>query len=129
MKKRETAVEWLKEQIIVRKNGIDNSIPLVDLFEQALEIEKAQIMDAWMSGKENDKFGYSIMVDAEKYYEDTFAEKTPLEKVSDFLGDKIEQLESIRTYKEDEEMSEADKIEERGIAQFEDDRQSNFDRE
>ena len=27
------------------------------------------------------------------------------------------------------EMSEADKIEERGIAQFEDDRQSNFDRE
>ena len=55
--------------------------------------------------------------------------KTPLEKVADFLGDKIEELESIRTYKEDEPMSEADKIEERGIAQFEDDRQSNFDRE
>ena len=106
--------------------------------------------------------------------------KTPLEKVADFLGDKIEKLDNLLVKKEcpiikeieeieneyckncgdiasfrvpnsdnwfcstecDEEymndlqdlidrqsMPEADKIEERGIAQFEDDRQSNFDRE
>lgn len=62
---------------------------------------------------------------------DQTLQEQDLQKLADFLGGKIEQLESIRTYKEDEEieMSEADKIEERGIAQFEDDRQSNFDRE
>jgi hypothetical protein len=66
--------------------------------------------------------------------------KTPLEQVAEFIDVQQDKLNNLlkKNYEIDEdedledeeiEMSEADKIEERGIAQFEDDRQSNFDRE
>ena len=38
-----TAVEWLEEQIVIRRNGLDNSIPLIDIINQAKEMEKDKV--------------------------------------------------------------------------------------
>jgi hypothetical protein len=64
-----TAVEWLEEQIVVRRNGLDNSIPLKELFEQAKKIEKSQIINAFKSGDCNGTFE---TINAEQYYNDKF---------------------------------------------------------
>lgn len=37
-----------------------------------LEKEKQQIVNAWMDGKENKQFGYTVFDDAEKYFTYTF---------------------------------------------------------
>jgi hypothetical protein len=69
---KQTAVEWLYEQIIVRRNGIDNSIPLTELLEQALEMEWQQIIDAFDEcGNWQDNYS-----DSEHYYNETY--KKPL---------------------------------------------------
>ena len=68
-KMEKTAVEFLEEQIVIRKNGIDNSIPLIEIFEQAKEIEKQQIINArqdiYTTGN----------LSAEQYYNETFKNK------------------------------------------------------
>ena len=72
-----TAVEWLLEQIVVRRNGLDNSIPLKELFEQAKEMEKQQIIDAYGEGKTNGMdishpLSLTKEISAEQYYNETF---------------------------------------------------------
>ena len=73
---KQTAVEWLYEQIIVRRNGIDNSIPLTELLEQAKEMEKQQIKDAYIDGfKECEKIheeAFFIQDLSEQYYNETY---------------------------------------------------------
>ena len=60
-----TAVSWLEEQIVVRRNGLDNSIPLTELFQQAKEMEKQLIYESYDYGFENPN------VTGEQYYNET----------------------------------------------------------
>jgi hypothetical protein len=73
-----TAVEWLYEQIIVRRNGIDNSIPLTELFEQASELFEQQINDAFNAGVNSEDYFYpnSMFTESETYYNETYKNET-----------------------------------------------------
>jgi hypothetical protein len=63
---KKTAVEWfveqLKERHLLKFTGIDKII------EQAKEMEKEQIINAWSDGK----FESSGCIEAEQYYNETF---------------------------------------------------------
>ena len=68
--KQTTAVEWLIDQV----EDYIGLIP-VDIIEQAKEMEKQQIVDAYINGKyESDKIVMSDKFYAEQYYNDTFKE-------------------------------------------------------
>jgi hypothetical protein len=63
---KQTAIEWLQEQL--SKILIDNQIQQTKhLFEQAKEMGKQQIIDAYETG---DK--YKLEVPGEQYYKETF---------------------------------------------------------
>jgi hypothetical protein len=65
-----TAVEWLEFEINRRGPKEDNPPQwLKELYEQAKEMEKEQIIDAYYQG---DADSDNIHVDAEKYYNETF---------------------------------------------------------
>ena len=51
--KKNTAVEWLLQQI-ENKNGTEFSSYYNEFIEQAKEIEKQQIIDAWVDGNDNE---------------------------------------------------------------------------
>ena len=59
--KQQTAVEWLSKKTFIP----------VYFLEQAKELEKQQIMDAWDNGCEDD----GIIDNAEQYYNETFNTK------------------------------------------------------
>jgi len=59
-----TAVEWLVEEL----KGVYESDYLNKLIEQAKEMEKEQIINAWSDGK----FESSGCIEAEQYYNETF---------------------------------------------------------
>jgi hypothetical protein len=61
---KQTAVEWLRQELL--KRDMDTSIK--DLFEQAKEMEKQQIIDGY---NEADTFPQSYH-NAENYYNETF---------------------------------------------------------
>jgi hypothetical protein len=61
--KKTSAVEWL-EQIIYD----DKEFSLLEVFEQAKEKEKQQIIDAWFDGISN----WDNEKEAEQYYEQTY---------------------------------------------------------
>ena len=64
-----TAVEWLEFEINRRGPKEDNPPQwLKELYEQAKEMEKEQIIDAYYQG---DADSDNIHVDAEKYYNET----------------------------------------------------------
>jgi hypothetical protein len=65
---KQTAVEWLEEQIEKRYGLTPTSILL---FRDAKEMENQQIMDAWDNGCEDD----GIIDNAEQYYNETFKNK------------------------------------------------------
>jgi hypothetical protein len=63
-----TAVEWLKNEMaikVLRSGRLSKSV--LDLFEQALEMEKQQIMDAVNSQRQ---LGWDEK--AEQYYNETY---------------------------------------------------------
>jgi DNA-directed RNA polymerase subunit RPC12/RpoP len=68
---KQTAVEWLKD-LYENQDAYDESI-LDEQWQKAIEMEKEQIMDAWIEGGE---YGYlsqeSDRVLAEQYYNETF---------------------------------------------------------
>jgi hypothetical protein len=67
--KKETAVSWLVEQLPqIQQQG------LRDIWEQAKELEKQQVIDAFENGQDNiDSDGCHIdMNGAEKYYSETY---------------------------------------------------------
>ena len=67
--KKQTAVEWLEEQI---RFQISNSGKLIPIFEQAKKMEKEQIIDSYYQGDaESDNHN----LDAEQYYQKTFSMK------------------------------------------------------
>ena len=62
-----TAVEWFNQQLVDRQNGNGDSRSRDEIFEQAKEMEKQQIMDAWVNG------GSTLSAkNAEQYYNETF---------------------------------------------------------
>lgn len=65
MKKEKTAVEWLEEKIKANPFRIEND----RLWNEAKEMEKQQIIDAYYQG---DADSDNIHVDAEQYYNETF---------------------------------------------------------
>lgn len=97
-----TAIEWLAKQILVeielytdeQGNWIDNtriayvnaykdSVDLKAFVEQALEMEKQQIMEAYMKAKLEHitPFGFNIIknkicMETEKYYNETYKPST-----------------------------------------------------
>jgi len=66
-KKQLTAVEWLVEQLpLIQQEGLRYVI------EQAKQMEKEQIIDAYYQG---DADSDNIHVDAEQYYNETFKQQ------------------------------------------------------
>jgi hypothetical protein len=60
---KQTAVEWLVEQI-ENKNGKEFNSYFKEFIEQAKEMEKEQIIEAYCNGDDN--------ISAEQYYNETF---------------------------------------------------------
>jgi hypothetical protein len=48
---KQTAVEWLVEQIEEKNNGVSNGMTYPSIFEQAKEMEKQQIINAFNQGE------------------------------------------------------------------------------
>jgi hypothetical protein len=76
-----TAVEWLEEHI-KKVSWIDKKLSeRMDIIQQAKEMEKEQIMEAYMKAKLEciDTFGLNVMKhkiinDTEQYYNETFGD-------------------------------------------------------
>ena len=70
---KQSSIEWLQQALEDTILTHEQIMQTIGLFEQAKEIEKQQIMDAWIEGGE---YGYlsqeSDRVLAEKYYNETF---------------------------------------------------------
>ena len=72
--KKQTAVEWLVEQL----KDMEYDLRLIpNTIEQALSMEKEQIINAYKKGKFNAQinYGYGNNVTAEQYYTHTFTEQ------------------------------------------------------
>ena len=72
---KQTAVEWFAKELNnwrIKEFGEDSIIGIPqEVFEQALEMEKEQIIEAYISGySATDNFG-----DSEQYYNETFKSK------------------------------------------------------
>jgi hypothetical protein len=65
-----TAVEWYNQQIVERQNGNGDSRSFDEIFEQAKEMEKEQIKDAWCNALDLKASKY-----AEQYYNETFKQE------------------------------------------------------
>jgi hypothetical protein len=70
---KQSSIEWLQQALEDTILTHEQIMQTIGLFEQAKEIEKQQIMDAWIEGGE---YGYlsqeSDRVLAEQYYNETF---------------------------------------------------------
>ena len=64
---KQTAVEWFQDQIIKIVNGTCD-LSEIQIYEQAKEMEKQQIVDAYDKGE----FNQGCNGDAEQYYKETF---------------------------------------------------------
>jgi hypothetical protein len=68
MSNKQTAVDWLYSQITF--NGLDD--PDGKVFEQAKEIEKEQIKDAFTDGCIGELYELNAYYTSEKYYNKTY---------------------------------------------------------
>tara|TARA_R110000868_G_scaffold411651_1_gene706733 strand:+ start:2741 stop:3247 length:507 start_codon:yes stop_codon:yes gene_type:complete len=65
-----TATEWLIEQLpLIQQEG------LRDVWEQAKEMEKQQIIDAYIQGREDNHLDYYPQKHSEEYYTSTYGSK------------------------------------------------------
>jgi hypothetical protein len=72
MENKQTAVEWLEEQFVFFLKDIienKNNILCKNLFEQAKQMEKEQIKDAY---KDCHDLGHIYGLDAKDYYNETY---------------------------------------------------------
>ena len=70
--KEQTAVEWLTEQLI-KLIPPGNELSIGVMFDKAKEMEKQQIMDAFVEcWKSNVPDGVECKLSAEEYYNETF---------------------------------------------------------
>jgi hypothetical protein len=79
MEKKQTAVELLEQQLKERYS-LMNSEPL---FEQAKQMEKEQVEDAYQKGRFSGQtnWGYGNDVTAEQFYKETYEETKTKEKL------------------------------------------------
>jgi len=71
--KKQTAVEWFNQQIIDKQNGNGDFRSWDEIFEQAKEMEREQIIDAFGVGCQVEStrlIGYQDM--ASEYYNETY---------------------------------------------------------
>ena len=67
MSNKVTAVEWLFNEYV------DKGVITIEAIEQALKMEKKQIMDAWKMGRyDSDKIVMTETFYAEQYYKETY---------------------------------------------------------
>jgi hypothetical protein len=69
---KQTAVEWLVEEFKEKLTG--NNLPnwVLDVIQQAKEMEREQIIDAHEEGFYSPPFRMSRRKEAEKYYNETY---------------------------------------------------------
>ena len=73
MQNKQTAVEWFNQQLVDRQNGNGDSRSRDEIFEQAKQMEKEQIIDAFVEcWKSNVPDGVECKLSAEEYYNETF---------------------------------------------------------
>jgi hypothetical protein len=65
---KQTAVEWIQHQ--VKQQGITHYFSLTEILEQAKEMEKEQIVDAF--GEGNKYNGWALKHELEQYYNETY---------------------------------------------------------
>lgn len=70
MENKQTAVEWLFEKININLSA-PMSVKFKEMFEQAKEMEKEEIIDAYDKGEWND----GMNGNAEQYYNQTYGGK------------------------------------------------------
>jgi hypothetical protein len=73
--KKQTAVERFNEEINKLNVGTDARVFIAKLFEQALEMEKEQIVEAYKEGYSDGDFYEDERLDkelAEQYYKETY---------------------------------------------------------
>jgi hypothetical protein len=72
---KQTAVEWLVEEFKEKLTG--NNLPnwVLDVIQQAKEMEKEQIIDAHEEGFYSPPFRFSRRKEAEQYYNETYERK------------------------------------------------------
>jgi hypothetical protein len=76
MERKQTAVEWFQEQIIKIVNGTCE-LSEIQIFDQAKQMEKEQIQDAW-----DKRCSYGVVsqtwrvetTNGEQYYKETYGE-------------------------------------------------------
>ena len=77
MENKQTAVEWIQQELFQRYNFIDDEF----IFHQAKAMEKKQIKDAWINGFMSTGEGwngeippecYGEVLDTEEYYKETY---------------------------------------------------------
>jgi len=78
---KQTAVEWLENQIKTSKNyyklmadiNSRSTVAQSDIFEQAKAMEKQQVINSFVEcWKENMPDGYECILSAEQHYQETF---------------------------------------------------------
>ena len=71
MDKQQTAVEWIQQQI--RTKGITHNLSIGEILDQAKEMEKEQIIEAYQQGI-TDEHGDTITfaTEGEDYYNQTY---------------------------------------------------------
>ena len=68
-----TAVEWFNQQLVDRQNGNGDSRSRDEIFEQAKEMEKQQIIDAHFAAQIEDiRFWDEAKQEALDYYNEKF---------------------------------------------------------
>jgi hypothetical protein len=74
--KEKTAVEWLIKKLTNRQNGVFDGFPHLsvdEIYEQAKEMEKEQIKDAYYNGTTDEvKSKDELLFEAEHFYNETY---------------------------------------------------------
>jgi hypothetical protein len=72
MEKKQTAVEWLFEKITQNQEIRWRGTRYLELFEQAKQMEKEQIRDAWTDGCIGELYELNAYFSSGKYYNKTY---------------------------------------------------------
>ena len=74
--KQQSSIEWYNQQIVDRQNGNGDSRSIDEIFQQAKEMEKEQIKNAWVSAWQDSMLKpleYKFYEpEAESYYNETY---------------------------------------------------------
>ena len=69
MEKKQTAVQWFNQQLIDRQNGNGDSRSWDEILQQALQMEREQIIDAYGNIELDDD---GNILNSEQYYNETY---------------------------------------------------------